>query len=144
MFLFIKNSLMLYTSAPAIQIHLMFLFIRYVCVPCQKGYSFKYISCSYLSSRFSISFSGLWIQIHLMFLFINLGGNILSYNERFKYISCSYLSCRPAGTMPSHRIQIHLMFLFIFRLYVSPLKGVTIQIHLMFLFLWVKSSTAKK
>ena len=65
--------------------------------PCCAAYissstSFKYISCSYLSTtkpQIAISIN---IQIHLMFLFIVAALNYLPLRVRFKYISCSYLS----------------------------------------------------
>ena len=71
----------------------MFLFISFkggFSMP--KILSFKYISCSYLSSA--------------------RGGLFLSINP-FKYISCSYLSLLHIQYPFSYHIQIHLMFLFI-------------------------------
>ena len=70
MFLFITID-MAVADWGYIQIHLMFLFIKGECIKYVFCFSFKYISCSYLSA-WNIDISG-------------------TANE-FKYISCSYLS----------------------------------------------------
>ena len=97
-----------------IQIHLLFLFIIKTINFAKSVTSFKYISCSYLSSSGWITFTrcadsntslvliyhqnnqfckvGYIIQIHLMFLFILLEKLGIHLGLTFKYISCSYLS----------------------------------------------------
>ena len=178
MFLFIRSLLHCWTALQRIQIHLMFLFIFNV--PLINSFtlqhsntshvpvyphsachsprisSFKYISCSCLSSIISLYGSCFNIQIHLMFLFIGYKSSDVGRKYGFKYISCSCLSQSPLSLPQQYCIQIHLMFLFIivggraghevcrFK-YIScsclsrdsvPVRKLPlIQIHLMFLFI---------
>ena len=114
MFLFIGFIFVSVQCVNQIQIHLMFLFISPEAPEECPAYSFKYISCSYLS---------------------NLLLSLCNTHTQFKYISCSYLS-RPrmfCGTMTL--IQIHLMFLFILNGAAGSNTQRSIQIHLMFLFI---------
>ena len=92
MFLFIFCLVACANSAARIQIHLMFLFINRLFLHLCLSTIFKYISCSYLSSRHPSLKWKRRIQIHLMFLFIGLSFNFSISVSTFKYISCSYLS----------------------------------------------------
>ena len=93
MFIILNNSntshVLIYQSThhrtallPAIQIHLMFLFIGFF-VPASLDFvKFKYISCSYLSVCLAVPYIHFSIQIHLMFLFIK--------NAVQEKINCNY------------------------------------------------------
>ena len=114
MLLFIRQSFPHLSLQKQIQIHLMLLFIGIGQPMLLCLYSFKYISCYYLSSKGATQEMVDIIQIHLMLLFILT-----------LLISLSKTSI----------IQIHLMLLFIKFRRKNYYGVLSIQIHLMLLFI---------